>query len=221
MDTIGLVLPFAVGVALSPMSIVAVIVLAHSTYAAVNAGAFAAGWLLGLVLGSLVMLLLTGLLGVGGTSTPAWVPIARIGGGVALLLFAWERAGARRSGSIDGAGPAWVLGLERLSADRALGMGAIQAALDPRKLLIIAAVVLGVSQAGQGSTEALVSMLVFVLVGSLGVAIPLAWPRIVGSSSRGRMELWRDRLAEDNPTIQGVTYLLLGTLLAGQGLAGL
>lgn len=221
MGSIGLVLPFAVGVALSPMAIVAVIVLAQSTHVAVNAGAFVAGWLLGLVIGSLVTLLVTGLLGVGGASTPGWVPFARIAGGLVLLLFAWERAGARRPASVDGSGSAWVHGLERMSADRALGMGAVQAGLDPRKLVIIAAVALGVARAGQGSTEALVAMLVFVLVGTIGVAVPVVWPRIAGAGARARLEGLRDRLADDNATIQAVTLLLLGTLLVGQGLADL
>lgn len=218
MGTIGLILPFAVGVALSPMAIVAVIVLTQSSHAAVNAGAFVAGWLLGLVIVTMALLLFTGLLGVGGAATPGWVAIARVLGGVVLILFAWERASAARTASVAST---WVGGLDRVSADRALAMGALQAALDPRKLIILAAVALTVGRVGQGSTEALIAVLVFVLIGTIGVALPIVWPRIAGAAASVRMDALRDRLAEDNTTIQAVTLLLLGALLAGQGLAGL
>jgi hypothetical protein len=216
--TIGLILPFAVGVALSPMAIVAVIVLTQSSHAAVNAGAFVAGWLLGLVIVTMALLLATGLLGAGGAATPGWVAIARIVGGLVLLLFAWERASAAR---IASTASTWIGGLDRVSADRALAMGALQAALDPRKLIILAAVALTVGRVGQGSTEALVAVIVFVIIGTLGVALPLILPRIAGAAAHPRLEMLRDRLADDNATIQAVTLLLLGALLVGQGLAGL
>jgi hypothetical protein len=217
--TIGLVLPYAVGVALSPMAIVAVIVLTRSAHADVNGGAFVVGWLLGLVVATLALVLLAGVLGAGATPRPTWVEVARLVGGVLLLLFAWERAGARRSA--DGPGRSWVAGLGRASADRALAMGAVQAALDPRKLVVIAATALVLAGAGEGSTQALVSLVVFALVGTVGVALPIVWPRVAGARAHARLEAIGDRLADDSATIQAVTLLLLGALLAGQGLAGL
>jgi len=219
MATVGLVLPFAVGVALSPMAIVAVIVLTRSAHATVNAGAFVVGWLLGLVVASLVLLLVGGLLGAGGASPPGWVAPVRLVLGAALLAFAWERAGARRA-SLDH-GSSWVVSLDRMSADRALAMGAVQSALDPRKLVVIAAATLLMAQAGHGSAETLLAMLAFVLVGTVGVALPMVWPRVGGATARDRLDAVGDRLVDDNATIQAVSLLLLGTLLAGQGLAGL
>lgn len=221
MATIGLILPFAVGVALSPMAIVAVIALTRSMHAPVNASAFVAGWALGVLIASMLLLMVAGALGVGATSRPGWVGIVRVAGGLVLLLFAWERAAARQHPVLDGAAPSWVGGLERASADRALAMGAVQAALDPRKLVVIAGAVLSVAQTGQGSTEALVPVIVFALVATLGVALPLVWPAVGGAAGHERMGSLRDRLASDSATIQAVSLLFLGTLLAGQGMAGL
>lgn len=194
MGTIGLILPFAVGVASSPMAIVAVIVLTQSAHAAANTGAFVAGWLLGLVIATVALLLFTGLLGVGAASTPGWLPIVRILGGLMLILFAWERAGAARTAS---AAATWLGGLDRVSADRALAMGALQAALDAQA---------GPHRGRRAHGRA----------GGAGIdrgarvrahrhgrrGTPHHPARIAGASAKARLETLRDRLAEDNMTIQ-------------------
>jgi hypothetical protein len=138
-----------------------------------------------------------------------------------LLLFAWERASAGRGSAYDSEGPAWVGGLDRLPPDRAFAMGALQAGLDPRKLVVIAAVALLFAGAQLTMFEAIVAAVLFAIVGSLGVAAPLVMSRRAGSVGRARLEAARARLIEDNTTIQAVTLVLLGALLAGQGVAGI
>jgi hypothetical protein len=216
-SVIGLMLPFAAGVALSPIPIAAVILMTLSLHPGIGGRVFVAGWAVGLLIAVVVLSLVVGLVGL---ATDGRGAIVRLVLGVTLLAFALERASAGRASSHDPDGPAWVSGLDRLPADRAFAMGVVQAALDPRKLLIIVAVAMLFSAAQLTLLESVVATLVFCVLGSLGVASPLLASRRAGSAGRARLESARARLIEDNTTIQAVTLLILGTLLFGQGLAG-
>ncbi|MET0772105.1 MAG: GAP family protein [Candidatus Limnocylindrales bacterium] len=215
---IGLMLPFVAGVALSPIPIAAVILMVLSLHPGIGGRVFVIGWALGLLLAVVVLSLVIGLLGLAseGRSGPARIVL-----GALSLVFALERATAGRGAGYDPDAPAWVAGLDRLPADRAFAMGVVQAALDPRKMLLIAAVAMVFTAAHLAPVESVISALLFCVIGSLGVAAPLLVSRRAGSAGRARLEAARTRLVEDNTTIQAVTLLILGALLVGQGLAGL
>ncbi|MGZ8735336.1 MAG: GAP family protein, partial [Acidimicrobiia bacterium] len=59
-DAIGGLLPSAIGVALSPVSIIAVILMLGTPKARTNGPAFAVGWVLGMVAVSVIVLLVAG-----------------------------------------------------------------------------------------------------------------------------------------------------------------
>jgi hypothetical protein len=214
---IGMMLPFAVGIALSPIPIAAVTLMVLSLHPGVDGRVFVAGWALGLLVALVLVSLVVGLLGL---AEDGRADLVRILLGGLLLVFALERASAGRGSGYDPEGPAWVGGLDRMPADRAFAMGVVQAALDPRKLLLIVAVAMVFAAAPLTLLESVIAVVVFCVIGSLGVALPLLMSRRAGSSGRARLEAARTRLMEDNTTIQAVTLLILGTLLVGQGLAG-
>ena len=215
---IGLMLPFAAGVALSPIPIAAVILMVLSLRPGVGGRLFVVGWAVGLLAALVVLALVIGLLGLADAGRSGLVRIVL---GVVLLVFAVERAGAGRGAGYDPDAPAWVAGLDRLPPDRALAMGVVQAALDPRKVVVIAAVALLFTAAQLTPVESVAASLLFGVLGSIGVALPLLVSHRAGSAGRARLEAARTRLVEDNTTIQAVTLLLLGALLIGQGLAGM
>jgi hypothetical protein len=215
-QAVGLMLPFAVGIALSPVPIAAVILMMLSLHPGIGGRMFVAGWAVGLLVAVVVLTTLLGWLGVGAFATPLRLLL-----GVVLLVFAWERASAGGGSRRESEGPAWVSGLDRLAADRAFAMGALQAGLDPRKLVLIAAVGMLFVTARLPTGEALIASLAFSVVGSLGVAAPLVVGQRAGTAGRARLDAVRARLVEDNSVITAVTLLLLGALLVGQGLAGL
>lgn len=215
---VGLMLPFAAGVALSPIPIAAVILMTLSLHPGIGGRVFVVGWALGLLVALVILSLVIGLLGLAADDRAGLVRLVL--GGV-LLVFALERATAGRGFGYDLDAPAWVGGLDRLPADRAFAMGVVQAALDPRKVVLIAAVAMVFAAAQLTLVESVISVLLLCVVGSLGVASPLLVSRRAGSAGRARLEAARTRLMEDNTTIQAVTLLLLGALLVGQGIAGL
>ena len=58
-EAIGVVLPYAIGVAISPLPIIAVILVLFSARARVNGPAFLAGWVLGVAVVSVAVYLLS------------------------------------------------------------------------------------------------------------------------------------------------------------------
>src|SRR3954463_7705543 len=86
-DAIGQVLSFALGVAISPVPIIAVVLMLATPRGRVNGPAFLGGWLVGLALVGTVVLLAAS----GGRATSAgepatWVSWLKIGLGALLLL---------------------------------------------------------------------------------------------------------------------------------------
>ena len=102
-QAIGQLLPGAIGVALSPVPIIAVILMLSTERARVTGPAFAVGWVIGIVAVSVIVLLLAGPSDDpdGGASTAvAWVKIVL--GALFLLLGVqqWrKRPGSPRPGS--------------------------------------------------------------------------------------------------------------------------
>ena len=86
---IGEILPLAVAVAISPVPIIAVILMLFSARAGANGPAFLGGWVTGLLAVSVIVLAVSGIVGMGTGSAPAWVALLRIVLGILLLLLGW------------------------------------------------------------------------------------------------------------------------------------
>ena len=79
-------MPLAVGIALSPIPIIAVVLMLTSRRAKVNGPAFVLGWLIGLGIVGAIVLALAGPAGASKSGSPAtWVSWVKIALGVLLL----------------------------------------------------------------------------------------------------------------------------------------
>ena len=95
-QAIGGSLPLAVGIALSPIPIIAVVLMLTSQRAGVNGPAFVIGWLIGLGIIGAIVLALAGPAEASQSGTPAtWVSWVKIGLGALLLLVAWREFRSR------------------------------------------------------------------------------------------------------------------------------
>ena len=71
-----------------------------------------------------------------------------------------------------------------------------------------------------GGQQALVRA-VFVVVGTVAVAAPLAVYLVLGRKADSMLNGWREWLAANNAAIMLVVFLAFGFVLIGQGIAGL
>jgi Sap, sulfolipid-1-addressing protein len=88
-EAIGQLLPFAVGVAVSPMPIVAVVLMLVTRRARTNGPAFLVGWIAGIAILGAILLAIAGPASASDDGRPAaWVDWLKLVLGLLLLLVA-------------------------------------------------------------------------------------------------------------------------------------
>src|SRR5215472_3493380 len=108
-QAIGQALPFGVGVALSPVPIIAVVLMLATPKGRTNGPAFLMGWVVGLAgLGTIVLLISSGASASSEGSPATWVSILKIVLGVLLVLLAIKQWRGRPRGDTPPELPAWM-----------------------------------------------------------------------------------------------------------------
>lgn len=212
------VLPSAVGVALSPVPIIATVVMLGSTGGRRRGAVFAVGWVVGLTLATTVVVLASS--GAVSDDAPAaWVAWLRVAVGLGFLALAVR---TWRSRPADGAAaelPGWMAKLDEMSAARTALLGSALAAVNPKNLaLSVAAAAVIADGALDGGPTAL-AVAVFVVVGSLTVAGPVVLAAIAPQRSATTLASVQTFMSAHNAAIMTTVLLLLGVKLAAAGLA--
>jgi threonine/homoserine/homoserine lactone efflux protein len=217
----GEILPYAVAVAVSPIPIVAVILMLFSVHANANGPAFLGGWVAGLMAVSVIVLLLSGILGVGADAPPTWVAVLKLVLGILLLLLGWEKLRSRPPAGTTAPLPNWLQAVDQLTPGKAFAMGALLSGVNPKNLILAVGAALVIAQAQLPTGEAAVAVLAFVAIGSLSIAVPVAYLRFGGAGAKARLDQARVWLGENNATVMSVLLLIFGVVLIGKGIGGL
>lgn len=231
-EAIGPMLASAVAVALSPLPLIAVLLVLASPRARLNGTAFTAGWVLGL--GAVVALVLTAgsalsaadaadAAGTGGTggSTPTWPSWLKLALGAALLLLAAEQwRGRPRPGHVT-APPAWLLGIDRLTPARSALLALALVVTRPKTLLPAVGGAASIAAAPPGTGATATAAALMVLIGSLGTLLPLAVRLRGADRSVHALGEWRAWTAAHQAAVMTAVPLLLGADYLGSALSGL
>jgi threonine/homoserine/homoserine lactone efflux protein len=221
-QAIGQSLSFGIGVAISPVPIIAVVLMLATSRGRVNGPAFLLGWVAGLaVLGTVVLLVSSGADASSGGKPATWVSVLKLVLGTAGLLGAVGQWRGRPKPGQTPTLPKWMSGMDQLGAGKALGMGALLSDVNPKNLLITVGAAAGIAQTGISAGRQAVALAVFVLVGSLGVGIPVAIFFLLGDRAAKLLAEMRDWMGAHNAAIMAVLFLVLGTKLIGDGISGL
>ena len=217
-SAIGAVLPLALGVALSPIPIIAVVLMLATPRGGVNGASFVLGWLVGLSLVGTIVLLLSG--GSGGSEPATWVGVVSLLLGVALIVLAglqWRRR--PRGGTV--ALPGWMASIDRFGPVKSAGLGLALSAANPKNLLITVGAAAAIAQAGVSPGGQAVALGLFVLLGTLGPCVPLAIYLGLGARSQRILEGLRGWMAAHNTAIMCVLLVVIGLKLLGDGISAL
>ena len=214
-------LPAAVGIALSPLPVVAVILMLFSARAKTNGISFVAGWVAGLlVVGGAILLL--GADTAGTASEPSRTSlIIQVLLGVLLLAAALKQWRTFRTPSDEPAMPAWMRTIDEFSAGKAFVVAALLSGVNPKNLALNAAGVLVITQAGMSASQEWTALLVFVLLSSLTVALPVAYFLVGGEDSKATLDRARVWLVANNAAVMTVLFLVFGVKLLAAGAQGL
>jgi hypothetical protein len=221
-DAIGQMLPSAVGVAISPVPIIAVVLMLVTERARVNGPAFVLGWWLGIgAVGGIVLAVSSGA-GASDDGEPAtWVSILKLLLGIALLLLAAKQWQSRPAEGEEPEMPGWMNALDSFTPVKAGGIAVLLSAVNPKNLLLILAGAAAIAQTGISGGEQAGAMVVFVLIASIGVVAPVALYFVMGDRSRHLLDDLKNWMAANNATIMAVLLLILGVKLVGDAISGL
>jgi hypothetical protein len=220
---IGEMLPLAIGIAISPLAIVAVILILTTPQAKTNGPAFLGGWLIALAVVGGVALVATDAAESADSSGPRpIVALVKIGLGVTLFFLAWRGFRSRPKPGEDAPLPKWMAALDRFTPTRALAVGALFGGVKPKNLILAAAAAAGIAGSGLGGAQQVVVLLLLILVASVTIILPVAIYFLLGEEKAARvLDGWKTWLQANNSTVMIVLFVVFGVVLVGKGIGEL
>lgn len=221
-QAIGQVLSFGVGVALSPVPIIAVVLMLATPHARVNGPAFIAGWIFGLAVAGTVLLLVASGAEASSSGAPKeWVSIVKMALGVLLLLLAIRQWRGRPHAGAQPELPAWMRTIDTFTPSKAAGMAVLLSAVNPKNLILVVGAAAAIAQTGVSTGDQAVALVVFVLLGTLGPAIPVGIYFLMHERATAILESLRVWMVRENATIMAVLCLIIGAKLIGDAISAL
>lgn len=217
-EVVGEVLTPAIGIALSPIPIIAAILMLLSPRAGRTAPAFAAGWTAGILVVALAVMLFvpaSAAAGDGGGGTA--VGVVKLLLGVLFLLMAAGQWRKRPKPGEAARLPKWMAGVDRMSPGAAFGIGAALSALNPKNLPL--ALTAGLSLARLSGGGSVLALVVFVLVAACSVLVPVGVYLLFTERMRAPLDRMKDWLTRNNATVMFIVLLVLGVSVIGKGIA--
>jgi threonine/homoserine/homoserine lactone efflux protein len=221
-QAIGDLLAFALGVAISPIPIIAIILMLLSARAAANSTAFLAGWVAGVAGTSVVLLALSGLIGTTSSGAPSTTAsVVKLVLGVLLVGLSVRNFQKRPGADAVAELPKWLQSIESITPVKAVGLGVLLSAVNPKNLLMIAGAMVSLSQYHLSVGEDTIAVVVFVLIAISTVAAPVIIYRTAGEKAQHILDAMRGWLGQNNAVVMAVLLLVIGVVLLGKGISGL
>lgn len=220
-QAIGDSLPLAIGVAISPVPIIAIILMLLSKRSGPNSASFLIGWIVGIAVALSVVVAVAGTATLTTSSGQAtgvsWI---KVGLGVVLLTVGLRDWRKRPKGEEQPALPRWLTSIESITPVRAGGLGLLLSAVNPKNLLLLIAGGIAIAQGATTSGEKAVGIIVFIVVASSTVALPVVLTLTMGERARAMLNSMNDWLKINNATVMAVLIVVIGFVLIGKGVGG-
>ena len=213
-DALSGMLPIAVAIAVSPIPILAVILMLLTERSTANAVAFLVGWALALaVIGGVVAAL-----GIGRTDSAedpgTGLLVAQFVLAAVLLAGGVRRWRMRARAGVDHETPKWVSAVRSVTPPRALALGVGLIALNPKDGLLTVAAGARLAESDAGTGAAAVALVVFVAVSSATIVAPILAEAAMGARAEPILERSRHWLERNGNAAVAVVLLVLGVLIA-------
>lgn len=215
-QVVGSVLPAAVAVALSPIPIVAVIVMLGTARARSNGPAFAVGWVGGLSIVLTVVVLLVG--GASPKTADTSVRWGTLALGLLMLGLAGRQWRKRPRHGDEPEVPAWVDRVDDFTWHRSLVTGVILSAANPKNLALTAAASGAIATSGLQGPDELWASVWFVAIASSTVVGLVVVALVAPRATSRPLSTIREYMATHSSVIMAVILLLLGVKLVGDAI---
>jgi threonine/homoserine/homoserine lactone efflux protein len=213
------VLPFAIGVAISPIPIIAVILMLFSNRAKVNGPVFLLGWVVGLSVVVAVVYSIAHAANAATDSTSSdsvsWI---KVGLGVVLLGAARRQYAKRPEPGEEPAMPKWMATVDDLKPGAAFGLAILCSAVNPKNLILAVGAAAGVAQVNDSVGDAVGALIAFVVIASLSVAFAVGYYLFGGEKAHAHLDDLKAWLSVHNAAVMAVLFLVFGVVLIAKGL---
>lgn len=216
---IGDILPLALGVAISPIPIIAAILMLLSPRARVTSVGFLLGWLVGIVLAATVFTLLSSVMPEEDPDAAAPVrgTVQLVLGALLLLLAARQWRSRPKPGEAPEL-PKWMQAIDDIRFPMAFGLGFLLSAVNPKNLLMAAGAGVDVGAAELPVAETVIVLAVFTVVAASTVLVPVIGYLVAADRLRAPLDSLRGWLQHENAVIMTVLLLVIGVAMIGKGI---
>ena len=219
-DVLGQLLPYAIGVAISPVPIIAVILLLLAPKAGGASTGFLVGWVVGIVVVTTLFVLLAGAVvpsDDGPSPVVGWIKLVL---GLILLAMALNQFRKRPRAGEEPVLPGWMAAMDKVTPVRAVGLGAALSGINPKNLGLCLAAGSTIGGAGLGTGATVVAVTVFTVLAAATVALPVLAYAVASDRMRAPLDALHGWLVRENAAIMGTLLTVLGVVLVGHGIAG-
>lgn len=217
-DAVGSLLSLSMAIALSPLPIIAAVLVVGSGRAA--GFAFALGWLVGLsALALLCAYLVRGVDEIGPTGKML-LDLLRVALGLLLLWAALRKWQKRPRGGQEPAVPKWLASFDKMTVPGALRWGVVMAAANPKQIGLVLAAMAYIAEAPTMG-EALVMVAVLVVLSSMTVVGIVLARALGGKGAEAGLQAIKGFMLRNNDVIAMIVFIILGAMVLGSGIYGL
>lgn len=210
--------PYAMGIAFSPIPIAAILLLLTCPRATANGFSFIGGWVVGIATPALLFVVLIEQADVT-DGDPLWLAAGEIALGVAFLVAAgaiWMRGRRRGPTAIP-----WVEAIDSFTPARSAGLGVFLAGANPKAVALSLGAALAVAESSAGTATTARYVAMFTALGAIGVSIPLTVYLAVPSRADSALRRMRAWIGRHETVLLVVLGVLIGALFVADGLGGL
>lgn len=207
---------YALGIAISPIPIAALILTLLSVRPRTNSIAFTIGWVFGI--GAVAAIaVVTPLFDAGDDPRDrrGWI---RLAVGVILVLAAVRRWRTRPDPTTEPPTPPLLRAIDRAGTFGVMGIGFVLAALNPKDMLLAAfgGVEIGSAELPGGTTVA--ALAIFTTIAASTALLPVVAYLVAGERLDHRLSRWRHWLIRHNPVVMAFVLVAVGVLFIVEGL---
>jgi threonine/homoserine/homoserine lactone efflux protein len=216
---IGETLPLAIGIALSPLPVIAAILVLLSPGARARGTMFMVGWLAGILFDVVLFSLFSAFIPASdvAASQPIKATIQLLLG-VLLILLALRQWRSRPKAGSEPVMPKWMSALDTMSTSRVFLLGFALAAVNPKNLLLAVSAGLSIGAAQLSLAGQVITTVVFVLIAGSSVSIPVLANLIASTRMQAPLSALRIWLVSNNAVVMGVVVFIIGAVMIGKGM---
>lgn len=217
---VGDTLPLAVAIAISPLSVIALIMILLSRRARSNSPVYLLGWVTGLAIAVVAVVALVSLLSLSlGGSDKTVVAVLKLLVGVALLSLGVRQWRRRVKPGQEPSVPQWMTSIDTFTPAQAFGLAVLLSSAGNIAIILAAGLDIGRARLSIGQEIGVV--MIFIVVGSLTVGAVVMYHLFAYERASLTLDSWKIWLLANNAAMTAALLVVVGALLIGKGISGL